>query len=101
MKRYSKQQVMRDAHRLYRNDFQRRGRTWGECLKAAWRWEKDAARVREEKAARLDAMIAASWAAHNVRKNEESNGSEFDGLSPDAVSFAMGYGRGNGFYCGD
>lgn len=49
MRRYSKQQVMRDAHRLYRNDFQRRGRTWGECLKAAWRWEKDAARVREEK----------------------------------------------------
>lgn len=46
-------------------------------------------------------MIAASWAAHNVRKNEESNGSEFEGLSPDAVSFAMGYGRGNGFYCGD
>ena len=73
MKRYNKQQVMKDAHRLYKNDFQRRGRSWGECLKAALSWEKDAVRVREEKAARLDAMIAASWAAHNAHKNEKSN----------------------------
>ena len=57
MKRYNKQQVMNDAHRLYKNEFQRRGRSWSECLKAAWRWEKDAVRVREEKAARLDAML--------------------------------------------
>ena len=70
MKRYNKQQVMKDAHRIYSNDFQRKGRTWGECLKAAWRWEKDAVRVREAKAARLDAMIAASWAAYNARKRE-------------------------------
>lgn len=40
MKRYNKQQVMQDAHRLYNNDFQRRGRSWSECLKAAWSWEK-------------------------------------------------------------
>ena len=102
MKRYNKQQVMQDAHRLYNNDFQRRGRSWSECLKAAWSWEKDAVRVREEKAAaRLDAMIAASWAAHNAHKNEKSNKKEFEDLSSDAVSYAMGYGRGNGFYCGD
>ena len=101
MKRYNKQQVMKDAHRLYKNDFQRRGRSWGECLKAAWSWEKDAVRVREEKEARLDAMIAASWAAHNAHKNEKSNKKEFEDLSSDAVSYAMGYGRGNGFYCGD
>ena len=37
MKRYNKQQVMNDAHRLYKNEFQRRGRSWSECLKAAWR----------------------------------------------------------------
>ena len=86
---------MKDAHRLYKNDFQRRGRSWSECLKAAWSWERDAVKTREEKAARLDAMIAASWAAHNARKNE------FEGLSADAVSWAMGYNRGNGFYCGD
>ncbi len=46
-------------------------------------------------------MIAASWAAHNARKNEKPNKNEFEGLSSDAVSYAMGYGRGNGFYCGD
>ena len=73
MKRYNKQQVMKDAHRLYNNDFQRKGRTWSECLRAAWSWEKDAVQVREEKAARLDAMIAASWAAHNERKEAKTN----------------------------
>ena len=101
MKQYNKQQVMKDAHRIYKNDFQRKGRSWGECLKAAWSWEKDAVRVREEKAARLDAMIAASWVAHNARKDEKSNKNEFGGLSPDTVSYAMGYGRGSNFYCGD
>lgn len=101
MKRYNKRQVMKDAHRLYNNDFQRRGRSWSECLRAAWSWERDAVKVFEEKAARLDAMIAASWAAHNARKNEKPNKNEFEGLSSDAVSYAMGYGRGNGFYCGD
>lgn len=101
MKRYDKRQVMKDAHRLYKNAFQRKGRSWAECLKAAWSWEKDAVRVREEKAARLDAMITASWAAHNARKNEKSNKKEFEGLSSDVVSHAMGYGRGYGFYCGD
>ena len=59
MNRYDKRQVMKDAHRIYKNDFQRKGRSWGECLKAAWSWERDAVRVREAKAARLDAMIAA------------------------------------------
>ena len=44
MKRYNKQQVMKDAHRLYNNDFQRRGRSWSERLKAAWSWERDAVR---------------------------------------------------------
>lgn len=99
MNRYDKRQVMKDAHRIYKNDFQRKGRSWGECLKAAWSWEKDAVRVREEKAARLDAMIAASWAVHNARKNEKPNKKEFEGLSPDTVSYAMGYGRN--LYCGD
>ena len=35
MNRYDKRQVMKDAHRIYKNDFQRKGRSWGECLKAA------------------------------------------------------------------
>lgn len=46
-------------------------------------------------------MIVASWAAHNARKNEKPKKKEFEGLSSDTVSYAMGYGRGNGFYCGD
>ena len=70
MNRYDKRQVMKDAHRIYSNDFQRKGRTWAECLRAAWSWERNAVKTREEKAARLDAMIAASWAAHNARKND-------------------------------
>ena len=101
MKRYNKQQVMKDAHRLYNNDFQRRGRSWSECLKAAWSWERDAVRTREEKAAKLDAMIVASWAAHNARKNEKPKKKGLEGLSADTVSYARGYGGGNGFYCGD
>lgn len=101
MNRYDKRQVMKDAHRLYKNDFQRRGRTWSECLTAAWRWEKNAVKTRAEKKAKLDAMIAASWATYNARKNEKSNKNEFEGLSSDVVSYAMGYGRGYGFYCGD
>ena len=40
MKRYNKRQVMKDAHRLYNNDFQRRGRSWSECLRAALSWER-------------------------------------------------------------
>ena len=50
---------------------------------------------------RDSAMIAASWVAHNARKDEKSNKNEFGGLSPDTVSYAMGYGRGSNFYCGD
>ena len=85
MNRYDKRQVMKDAHRIYKNDFQRKGRSWGECLKAAWSWERDAVRVREAKAARLDAMIAASWAAHNARKNEKPKKKEFEGLWAELV----------------
>lgn len=99
MKRYDRRQVMKDAHRLYKNEYQRKGRSWSECLKAAWSWERDAVKVREEKRARLDAMIAASWSAHSARINESSCKSEFEGLSPDAISFSMGYGRN--LYCGD
>nr|WP_320916583.1 hypothetical protein [Bacteroides intestinalis] len=99
MNRYDKRQVMKDAHRIYKNDFQRKGRSWGECLKAAWRWERNAVKTRAEKKAKLDAMIAASWATYNARKDEKSNKNEFEGLSSDVVSYAMGYGRN--LYCGD
>lgn len=101
MKRYNKQQVMKDAHRLFNNNFQRKGRSWAECLKAAWRWERDAVKVREEKAAKLDAMITASWKAHNDIKETKNHEIWSQGINTEALSYAMGYGRGNSFYCGD
>ena len=92
---------MKDAHKLYNNEFQRRGRSWSECLKAAWVWEKDAVRVREEKAEKLNAIIVASWAAHNARKEQTQKENSFGKLSIEEVSYAMGYGHGSGCYCGD
>ena len=55
MRQYNKQQVMKDAHRLYGSEFHRKGRSWSECLRAAWGWEHDAVRAREEKAAQKQA----------------------------------------------
>lgn len=71
MKKYNLSQIMKDAHRLYKNEYQRKGRSWGECLKAAWRWEKTNVKAREEREEKLQAVIKASWEAHNARKNEE------------------------------
>ena len=100
MRRYNKQQVMRDAHRFYGSEFHRRGRSWSDCLKAAWIWEHDAVRAREEKAARLDAMIAASWIAHKEGVNQRRDERAWEGgLTSDEISKAMGYGTGR--YCGD
>lgn len=101
MKRYDKRQVMKDVHRIYSNDFQRKGRTWSECLTAAWSWERDAVRTREEKIAKLDAMIAASWKAYNERKEAKTNENWYKGIDSETLSYAMGYGRGNNSYCGD
>lgn len=99
MKRYDKQKVMKDAHRIYNSVFQRRGRTWAQCLKAAWSWERDAVKTRVEKAVKFNTMIAVSQATHNVRKNKKTNINKFEGLSSDTIAWAMGYGRN--CYCGD
>ena len=34
------------------------GRTFGECLKLAWDWAKDAIKCREEREAKIKAMVA-------------------------------------------
>lgn len=86
MKRYNLSQVMKDAHRLYKNNFQRKGRTWGECLKAAWQWEKDAVKTREEKDARLKAMLAQAWAEHEERMKQPERNS-YNDLSIPASAF--------------
>ena len=81
-----------------RDRYQRKGRSWGECLQAAWRWAKDAVKVRAEKEAKLQAMVEASWAAHNERKNQPAQ--------PDSLTWSDCYNSNSkGYmgsqYCGD
>lgn len=57
MKRFNLSQIMKDAHRFYRSN-SRMGRTFGECLKLAWTWAKDAIKFKEERDAKIKAMAA-------------------------------------------
>ena len=57
MKRYNLSQIMKDAHSFFRSN-SRMGRTFGECLKLAWRWAKDAIKFAEEREAKIKAMAA-------------------------------------------
>lgn len=57
MKRYNLFQIMKDAHRFY-NSNSRMCRTFGECLKLAWRWAKDAIKFAEEREAKIQALLA-------------------------------------------
>lgn len=57
MKRFNLSQIMKDAHRFYRSN-SRMGRTFGECLKLAWHWAKDAIKFAEEREAKIKAMAA-------------------------------------------
>ena len=57
MKKYNLSQIMKDAHHFY-NSRSRMGRTFGECLKLAWRWAKDAIKFTEEREAKIQAMLA-------------------------------------------
>ena len=57
MKRFNLSQIMKDAHRFYRSRA-RMGRTFGECLKLAWTWAKDAIKLSEERKAKAEAMRA-------------------------------------------
>ena len=57
MKRYNLFQIMKDAHRFYRSN-SRMGRTFGECLKLAWRWAKDTIKFAEEREAKKQALLA-------------------------------------------
>lgn len=57
MKRYNLSQIMKDAHRFYRSN-SRMGRTFGECMKLAWAWAKDAIKFAEEREAKIKVMVA-------------------------------------------
>lgn len=40
MKRYNLSEIMKNAHRSYKYSGKRQGKTFGECLKSAWRLAK-------------------------------------------------------------
>lgn len=67
-------------------------------FKPAWRWAKDAIKVRVEKEAKLQAMIEASWAAHNERKNQPA---QPDSLTWDDCYNSNSKGYMGSQYCGD
>jgi hypothetical protein len=57
MKRYNLSEIMKNAHRFY-NSKSRMGRTFGECLKLSWTWAKDEIKFKEEREAKIKAMLA-------------------------------------------
>ena len=57
MKRFNLHEIMNSAHRFY-NSRSRMGRTFSECLKLAWSWAKDEIKNREEREAKVKAMLA-------------------------------------------
>lgn len=67
MKRYNLSQIMKDAHRFYRSN-SRMGRTFGECLKLAWCWAKDAIKFKEEREAKAKAIWVVNIAV--IEKNK-------------------------------
>lgn len=56
MKRYNLSQIMKEAHHFFKSN-SRMGRTFGECLKLAWAWAKDAIKFKEEREAKIQALL--------------------------------------------
>ena len=75
-----------------------RDSTWGECVHAAWMWEKDAAKVRAEKEVKKQASIEAGWAAQNERINQSV---QSDNLTWSDCYNSNSSGYMNSQYCGD
>ena len=94
MKRYNLSQIMKDAHRLY-NSKSRMGRTFGECLKLAWTWAKDAIKFAEEREAKVKAMLANQKPVERTISNVASN------LTWDDCYNANSKGYMGSQYCGD
>lgn len=70
MTKYNLSQIMKDAHSLYNNKFQRGNKTFGECLACAWRWANNDIKAREEREARIQEVIAKSWKENETNKNK-------------------------------
>ncbi len=128
MKKYNLSDIMRNAHKLFRNTNKY---TWAEALKRAWKmakfnvWMKEQAEAREaEKAAEAaieaarreqakiqSVLFNAELEAQRIRREAEAKAERMreeivakkQGISVveyrERISLAMGYGRGT--YCGD
>ena len=94
MKRYNLSQIMKDAHRFY-NSKSRMGRTFGECLKLAWCWAKDAIKFAEEREAKIQAMLDNQKLAERTISNVASNLTWYDCYNSNSKGY-MG-----SQYCGD
>ena len=87
-------EVMTVAHRNYSHKYNTR--SWAECLANAWFAMKLKIRrgfVKVEKVVKP--------AVRKAVKRANPVEDIFRGCDPQEVAWAMGYGRGPGFYCGD
>ena len=72
MKKYDLKNIMQMAHRTYKNKMYRAGRTFGECLKEAWAIAKSEVKFREEREARMRAMMENSKPVVTVKHNDKA-----------------------------
>ncbi len=72
MKKYDLKKIMQMAHRTYNSKTQRYGRTFGECLKAAWAIAKSERKFHEEREARMRAMMAEQQPVTPVKHDERN-----------------------------
>lgn len=86
MNRYNKSVIMKDAWRIYRSSH-RNGRSFSECLKASWKWEKSAYKAREEREIKLKQSIAQSNAEYEANKNKPN---PYNDLSIPASAYYSG-----------
>jgi len=75
------------------------GRTFAQCLAAAWRWEKEAVKAREEREAKIQETIAQSWANHAATQN---NPNPYNNLNiPSSAFYSGNKGYMGARYCND
>ena len=72
MKKYDLKKIMQMARRTYKSKTQRYGRTFGECLKDAWAIAKSEVKFREEREARMRAMMAEQQPMATVKHDERN-----------------------------
>lgn len=58
---------MKEAWRIYKNEYHRKGRSFGEILKASWKWEKQDVEARERRAKEVEEVVSKSWAEREAK----------------------------------